>query len=357
MTKIKIVIITPIYQYSNGGASVYFNSITKALGNKYDFNIISESSKKNIIGYYGIFPKRGSIEYKNFFHKILLYLFENLTYFRIFKIMTKLKPEVVHIHSSYFNNPNIFPFIFLICRLIFKTKFILDARDKMINKYFFKFVKYFDKIICCSLDIEKIYLSILNDKFKNKIIQIPVLISNNHNIHKNLIPKVLLNKKYIFYAGLIKTQKRIDLIIETFQKLTSKKDKDLYLVLAGTIKDKKEYFYSKFKDKKIFYFQAMSNTIIQSIINESLIAINVSPNEGVPQFCLESIANNTLVILPPNISEFNKFARENVFTGSSSEQLNDLILKIIDQKIYPNYPISDHFIENQISKYIEIYEK
>ena len=61
--------------------------------------------------------------------------------------------------------------------------------------------------------------------------------------------------------------------------------------------------------------------------------------------------------MPPNISEFNNFAKENVFAGSSSAELNDLILKIIDKNIHPNYPIADHFIENQISKYIKIYEE
>lgn len=357
MSKIKIAIITPIYIVSNGGASIYFNSITRTLGNKYNFSIISESHKTEKNNYYGIFPKRGSLEYHNFLHKIFIFIYENLTYLKIFIVLSKIRPDVIHIHSSYFNNPNIFPIIFLILKIFYRSKFILDARDKMMKKYFYVFVKYFDNIICCSEDIHEIYKKILKKKNQNKIFQIPVLINEVKNFDKKSIPKEIINKKYIIYAGLIKSQKNVDLIIETFQQITSKQIQNLYLVLIGTVKNKKKYFYSKFNDKKIYYFEAMNNATVQNIIKESEIAINISPNEGVPQFCLESIANKKLVILPPNIIEFNEYAKENVFTGSTKEELNNFILKILNNKIYPNYPISRHFIRNQILKYEEIYEK
>ena len=356
MSKKKIIIITPIYQQSNGGASVYFNSITKTLENRYDFTIISEKYEKNKQNYFGIFPKRGSLEYHNLFHKILIFLYENLTYLKLFYIISKVKPDIVHIHSSYFNNPNIFPLVFIFCKFFYKAKYILDARDKMIKKYFHIFVYYFDNIICCSVDIKRIYGSILKEKYHYRITRIPVLINKITSFNKSLIPKEILKKKYIVYAGLIKSQKNVDLIVETFDELTSKQDKKLYLVLIGTVKNKKKYFYTKFKNEKIYYFKTMDNIKVQNIIKESALAINISGNEGVPQFCLESIANNKLLVLPPNIYEFNKYSKENVFNGSTKEELNTHIFKILNQKLYTNYPITKHFIENQISKYTQIYD-
>ena len=75
------------YQYSNGGASVYFNAITKALGNKYDFSIISENNAKNKHSYFEFSKEGFNPKYKNFIHKVILYFYENLTYFKIFKII------------------------------------------------------------------------------------------------------------------------------------------------------------------------------------------------------------------------------------------------------------------------------
>ena len=115
----------------------------------------------------------------------------------------------------------------------------------MMKKYLYIFVNYFDNIICCSADIKKIYEKILNKKNQNKIYQIPVLINEIENVGKKFIPKEIINKKYIIYAGLIKTQKNVDLIIETFQEITSKQNKDLYLVLIGTVKNKKKIFLFK----------------------------------------------------------------------------------------------------------------
>ncbi|MDA3787193.1 MAG: glycosyltransferase family 4 protein [Desulfobacula sp.] len=352
-----IIIITPVFHSGGAGASIYYQTLSNLLiKNKYQVTVISDSEKGEFQGkYYGVFPSWAGQNktQKTYF----LYMVQNFLYFKLLNIFKKEYPATVIIHTSFFNHIGLFNFVFTILKTTFKkTLFIADVRDALLKDCKVRKLNNFDKIVACSENIKDHLAS--NGIQLNKIFHIPVI---QPHLPKNSDIKILeqhnIDKfKYIFYAGAIKEEKGALLLLKAFTKYISPHYPEIKLVLAGFLKSNNKQLIHLLKSHSIVYLGKLPHKDIISFIQYASICVNPSFNEGLPRISLEAMIMKRPCLLPANIPEFDKYCPQFVMRSQNPIDLAKQIIDIMDEGISPDYPINDHYPENIVSKYLNLFK-
>jgi len=110
-------------------------------------------------------------------------------------------------------------------------------------------------------------------------------------------------------------------------------------------------------NERIFYIGNIRHCDVINLIRYSELCINPSSNEGLPRFCLESIAMGAKVALPMNVNEFVKHCPNFILKGNSIEELTRNLQRIYTKPLKSEYPIGNHYPEKVIKLYSSILEK
>lgn len=344
----KIGIVTPIFPPQVGGAATYYNTlICEMVGHPkiQSIDVFTQRSPKDrnnkrhdsiIIN--KIFPNRqisGISMYKN----LTLYFLQNCLYPYLLYLIYIKKLDLVIIHSSFFNQPNILNSLLRIF-VLFGTncKLVLDFRDRLLPRIPSGNFSWSSEKISCSMNVHN-YLE-TEFALKSKLVPIPVDFAD---IPTSTVPRA----NFILYAGSIDNRKNVQLIIEAFQS-SSELHSKYELILVGHIRNKEVL--RKIHCKSIKVIGAASNMEVRSLMNDASLTINISPIEGMPRVSLEALWYCARVILPPDVPEFENHIPTAVFKGNTPQDLVDFIIARLQINDGLNYPFRDHYPSIVLSK-------
>lgn len=368
--KKEIVIVTPIF-YGNGtGAAIYYQLLVKCLRDHgYKFSIISEysditnNSDINKIGdicsFYGVLPTRTG-KRKLLIYDIIIYVYQNFVYLWIYWLIKRLKPNIVLVHSSFYNWPGFFR---LIMNRLLKDKtadqrFILDVRDVLMPARYISRIKGYDASIVCS---ENIYNRFINNGWINDLLHlIPVIQEDicisELEINKELEKTGLNQKSYVFYAGLIKESKAVDLLLEAFTQFVYPNMPDTALVLAGYIKTENPVVLENLRSEGVKYIGNQNRETVLKLMSGAALCINLSPNESLSRFSLEALALGVPTLLPPNIPEYERACPEFVVSSMSPDEIGRRIIAALNNPKVPIYPLHRHLPEKVVKQYETVFQ-
>jgi glycosyltransferase involved in cell wall biosynthesis len=245
---------------------------------------------------------------------------------------------------------------FLLRILKKKYKLIADIRDQLLPEKKINILDHYQSRIACSKNIINYYEKNGYKKDFFKYIPVP-----QENLKKFIFDESFIktynlqNKKYILYAGLIKKKKGLIHLIKSFNNYKKNFDNSCFLVIAGYIKD--HSIKSLLENKNIIFLGDVPRNALLNLIYRSIMCIHLSESEGIPRFCLESIALRKKILLPKGIPEFENYMKRYIVKSSNPEltakQINDIITTITSYK----YPIEIHDINKISLKYFLLIEE
>ena len=359
MVKHKLIIITPIFLGSGTGAATYYYLLAKELQHQ-DINLTIISEKTNMetnlenCEYIGLFPTRSGKQ-KQIIKDIIGYAWQNLQYLRLPNLIQERQPNAVLVHTSFYNFPGIFPQVMkrAIAQKKPKPKYIADVRDVLLPLKQIKYLSQYDRVIACSENVrDRLISGGLN---REKITYIPIpqeSISVNSVEVDQLLKQLGLDQTpYIFYAGMIKEIKAVDLLLEAFTQFVRPNHPSIQLVLAGYIKTTNPQIINLLQSKNVHYLGNRNRTEIIKLIAGASLCINLSPNESISRSSLEALALKRPVLLPPNIPEYMRYCPDFVVNSRDPKVIGEQIIKALSKPEIPAYPIEQHLPETVIKQY------
>jgi hypothetical protein len=352
----KLLIICPFYHGSGSGVATYYQLFSKCISKfNISISIISDKEAGLLDGdYFGIFPVRCSRD-RNIVKDIFSYGIQNIYYSKIFNVIKKIKPDIIIIHSSFYNHLGLFNYYISKIRKKYCGKMIADVRDQLMPPNKIPMLNIYDNVIACSTNVKN-HLS-KHHVNKKLLSHIPVIQEPLDNYDCNslkILNKFNLNEReYIFYGGLIKESKGIQLLLKAFCDYID--DSNLKLVLAGHYKSRNSITKKYLSNSNVFYIGNQNRETILTLMKFSAVCVNFSFSEGMPRSCLEAMALGCNVILPKGIPEFEQYCPEFILKDEKEELIAEQINKTISSNKRPNYPIEMHYPKNVINEYLKIF--
>ncbi len=365
-----LLIVTPIFPPAPGGASTYYNLLARGLigSNKIIqcVVILTErmpglSRREILMGgrlvVLRLFPHRAGGKREPWMQYVK-YALQNVQYFFLGKILKKYKVDFVLMHTGFYNFPNLMWLAVFLNKKKDHCKWVADMRDWLLPPHRLKQLDPYDAIIACSENI----IGHLEHRIQllRRCNLIPVIadpaIFPDAKKSKGILEKYgLKGKKYLAFIGLIKKQKGLDLLYESFLELT-RSQPDLYLVLVGSLKEGVEYLHKLTKHPNIYYLGPLPHGATLTIVANATLCVNLSPAEGMPRSSLEALALGVQVALPPNIPEFMKHCPEYVISESHPKAVAGHFSRLLESNKKPCYPLINHDLEGVLTRYLDIFE-
>lgn len=361
MLKKKVLIITPIFFGSGTGAATYYSLLAESLVSC-DFEpiIISEKTyspqNHQNYQYFGIFPIRTG-KNKNIFKDIFVYAIQNLAYLRIPLIVNKIQPDIIIIHTSFYNLPGIFPWMIKAISKSSKNRcLIADVRDVLFPISQGHHLQDFDTVIACSKNVLNLLHSCNINQTKIHHICIPQeKLEIDSNYKEILLSDLsLVGKKFIFYSGMLKELKAVDLLLKAFVDFIHPQEPNIVLVLAGYLKTNHPFILQHLHSDNVLYIGNRSRKDIIHLMASARVCVNLSPNESISRSSLEALALRRPVLLPPNIPEYQDCCSEFVVATKDPQEIAMKILQLVHTGEVATYPVEQHLPEKVMHNYLEV---
>lgn len=361
-----VLVITPIYAPTVGGAATYYSLLTEGLLTSREvtkITIITERvpGQPNREKKYGekldiirMFPHRAG----RYLSPLLLYwryALQNFQYFFLPLKVLRIEPDIMLVHSSLHIYPNFFQYLVR----FFNSRFpvVADIRDTQLDVTRFRQLDLYASLIVCSLNI-KTHIS-QHPSLTIKAKYIPVIqqrISSERPNLLNTLNRYKLQKRcYFLFVGLIKRSKGLGLLLEVYIELCTRGFK-ADLVLVGFSKD--ENLKRQLRSTPgVRMIGALPREEILDLMSEAMLNINISPSEGMPRSSLEALALRAPVLLPSGIPEFDKYCGYSVVKSSKKSDIADQILNLLKHNDgVGHYPIEVHETKEIIPQYIKLFQ-
>lgn len=358
--KTKVIICTPLFWGDASGASVYYRLLSHSLIQEgYKVAVISDKEPSELqpsVDYYSLFPARCGRKRK-FLLDYFSYATQNLAYFNLNKIVSRVKPRAVLVHSSFYNHPGIFAHVMKgVTRKHPEVNFIADVRDGLMPPAKVPLLNVYRRVIACSENVMNHLLE--NGVDPERLIRIPViqerLKTGNKLLARTVIDLGLEGQPYIFYAGLVKESKAVDVVLEAFLRYVRPIRKDVRLVIAGLMKTSNRGMKEMLAQDGVLYVGNRRREEVLALMSGAALCVNLSPNEGMPRTSLEALALGRPVVLPPNVPEFSRYCEGFVVSEREPAIVANRMIEIMDAGVVPSYPIETHFPENVFNAYADL---
>jgi glycosyltransferase involved in cell wall biosynthesis len=360
----RLVIITPIFDESVSGAAVYYRTLCGQLQRQHEIVVISErASAESLLDVpyrvLRIFPRRSGRERKRILD-VLLYGIQNISYFLLPFLLYSRSESVVLVHTSFFNHPGIFGFCLKLAGLFNKRLILVaDVRDVLLPQSRFRELSKFDHLIACSRRIES-YLDSGCSRLP-AITTIPVIQQpasfDQAQVQSLMAEYGLAQKNYWIYAGLLKEDKRVDLIMRAHLcARETEPARGTKLLLIGPDKFASHENSKLLKSSGVVHLAHVDNQLVRGLVQCAGLSISISPKESLSRITLESIDSNTPFIAPPGIPEYDGYP---VFpeNETSPEVLASMALEISASPPDITYDMSPHRAESVAGEYTTLLEK
>lgn len=366
MPDVNLLVITPIYRPTTGGAATYYSTLAECLlasGKVSRLTVITERVQGQLndeitdggkLRILRIFPHRAGRQLGRL-QKYWRYALQNLQYLLLPLIVKKLNFDLMLIHSSFHNNINLF--YLLIPYFAKNAPVVADIRDQQLPLKRFKQLTAYTALIACSLNIVS-HIS-KSACLERKLKHIPVIQENIEKLRsesrKTLVKYELHSRKFFLFAGLIKRAKGVNLLLETFEVLRTR-GIDVDLILAGLSKD--ETLVREIElARGVRMIGSVPREELLDLMSEALLNLNISLSEGMPRSSLEALSLGASVLLPNGVPEFEEHCPTSVVAAHDSHVLADQIEAIISSALIVNaYPIEIHAVERVIPIYLDLFQ-
>lgn len=355
-----VAICSPLFWGGGSGASSYYRLLAKGLASSgCTVSVISDSEAARrdiVVGYFPLFPARCSRDRRPLHDKVA-YLKQNLAYLQIEGILRRTAPGGVLVHSSFYNHPGIFAAVMKrTMKRLPEMNFVADVRDAMMPLHKVPLLNGYRRVIACSENVAEHLLA--GGVAPERIARVPVM-QERLDVDAAMIQRLagelaLVGRPYIFYAGLVKEDKAVGLLLEAFLKHVRPARPDLLLVIAGLMKTSSRYIRGMLAEEGVRYAGNRSRDEVLALMSDAALCANLSPNEGMPRSSLEALALGRPVALPPNVPEFAKYCGNSVVAERSPSVVAVRLLEVMDAGPTVGYPIERHYPEAVLPVYREL---
>lgn len=354
----RLVIVAPMYGGNGTGAATYYQILVEHLGRQgWDTIVISErAEREDPEGLVALFPRRSGTA-KRKLRSYVVYARQNVRYLQLPGLLRELAPDAVLVHSSFYNFPGIFPQVMKRAfRTLPDTRFIIDVRDQLLPRRRAVYVSAYDAVIACAANVQR-HLDACGVAAGATslipVIQEPLDVEEEggREVRRRLD---LGQGPFLFYAGLVKEEKRVDLLIDAFVEVVRPARPEMKLVLAGLRKARTRSLKRKLAGEDVVYLGNVPRDTVLALMSEAELCVNPAPKEGLPRSSLEAIALGKPVLLPPNVPEFEEHCAEFVSRAGTARELGVEILDLLDHRRVPEYPVERHFTSVVIQRYVDL---
>ncbi|AFY39022.1 glycosyl transferase group 1 [[Leptolyngbya] sp. PCC 7376] len=362
----KISIITPIFFGSGTGAATYYQLLLQSLQQyPLDFRVFSEKAKEQQCSqekwqnfeYVSLLPQRSGKD-KQLLRDIWKYILQNIKYFQLRKEIKPQKCNIFLVHTSFYNQINFFYLVINRLTSLYKDiNFIADVRDVLLPQKEIPQLNKYKLVISCSKNITQYLISGGIKSKKIRYIPIPqekIFVADRFT-DETLEKFLLTDQPYIFYAGMLKESKGVDLLLKIFIEEISPKYPQLKLVLSGFLKTQNPVVLEGLKARNVVYLGNAPRSEVLALIKGASLCVNLSPVESISRFALEAIALKRPVVLPPNIPEYMEHCPEFVATSRDPKVLATQMIRIMEAEQTADYPIEIHEPERVAAQYYELF--
>lgn len=355
-----LTICTPVFWGDGSGAASYYQLLTKeclALG--WIVSVIGdqEAATHDLnLNYFPLFPVR-CLRDRQFLRDRLAYLRQNLAYLKIGNILSKRSSQSTLIHSSFYNHPGLFPQVMKrVMQRNPNINFIADVRDALMPVRAVPVLNDYRHVIACSENVAAHLCE--NGVEPDRIVKIPV-IQERLQVNDDLSASVLVElgidgRAYIFFGGLIKEEKAVDILLEAYLQYVRPARRGMLLVVAGLMKTSNGRIREMLAQEGVLYVGNRSRDEVLALMSGAALCVNLSPNEGMPRSCLEALALGRPVALPPNVPEFARYCGDFVVADRSPSAVAARLLEIMDAGVTVGYPIERHYPEAVLPIYKQL---
>ncbi len=332
------MIVTPIFPPVTGGAATYYGLLSRGLlanGVVKHITVITEKCSErssNVTAAQDmeiipLFPYRAGGK-KNKFLQYSLYGIQNILYVFIPYLVCKHKPDIVIFHSSFHNffNLIIAPVVNKISK---KVPVIADIRDHQLPVQQLKQLEPYHALIACSLNVRNHIQQA--GSLTSRINHIPVIQESmtvpRTFANRSLEKYELTQESYLLYAGLIKADKGIELLMQTYKTLRSR-GCALKLIFIGEYKDSR-LLKRVLSIPGVQWLGPVKREELLDLMSCCSMALNLSGSEGMPRTSLEALALGVRVLLPKGVPEFEEYCKDNVVCSSQPELVASQIEKLL----------------------------
>jgi glycosyltransferase involved in cell wall biosynthesis len=361
-----LMIITPIFSPSTGGAAIYYDLLSRELlerGVVSQVTVVTEKTSgeseehqvgKNACEVVRIFPYRASGtmgKVSQFFR----YAIQNLQYGLLLRMIRERRPNLVLVHSSFHNYANLLSLT--IRRVVRLVPVIADVRDHEMPVGGLHQLEDYCAVIACSLNVIQ-HVS-KRSEVASRIVHIPVLQreidSPRMKLNETLEKQGIQGEKYLLFAGLIKREKGVQLLIDAYEKLRMLGYKGR-LVLAGISKDR-ELLQTALDARGISVLGGVDRSELLDLMAGSEMVVHLSRSESLGRVCLEALELGIKTLLPKGIPEFEEKCSEYVVRSSEPVEVARQMMKLLEWNDIPQYPIGDHHPNSVVPKYEELFSR
>lgn len=353
----QLVIVCPLFHGGGSGVATYYRLLAHSLMEKgVAVSIISDREKGEFAGQYiGLFPVRCGRDRRPLRDR-LAYGWQNLTYTKIVSIIRSQNPDALLVHSSFYNFPGMFNFFMKRIRKEFPDMMmVVDVRDNLLSKRKIRLLNLHDKIIGCSLNVVNRLRK--NGAENHRIVHIPVLqerLTLDEKIAEKVLQRFQLSAQgYIFYAGLIKEAKGIGLLLQAYCEYLQRDG--FKLVLAGHNKCTEPKTSRLLRHPGVYFIGNQDRSTVLALMSNAAVCVNLSSSEGMPRASLEPIGLGCPVLLPRGIPEFVQYCPDFIVEQEQPETVAKQIRRTVAKKTLADYPIENHYPENLIPRYLELF--
>lgn len=358
-----VMIITPIFYPAQGGASTYYNLLSKKLvesdkvkrvtilTERFPGTDARETLSGGAIRVIRYFPFRAGGKI-NSISKYIRYAVQNLQYLAIPGMIRKLSPDVVMIHSSFHNVMNLLQLIVpLVAR---NVKVVSDVRDHQLPEKSLTQLAVYDRIIACSENVVAHLQK--RPELMPRVLHIPVIQEQLAitDARATLAKYELEAQQYILYAGLIKQKKGLEILLNTYQKLRERGLR-LSLLLVGLIRDRNLVRLSD-RIPGVRILEPLPRDELLHLMKHAAINVSLSLSEGMGRVSLEAIALSSRVLLPQGIPEFDRYCPNMVARSLDPDQLADQIEALLSVEVGNAYPIKIHDPQTIVASYLNMFD-
>lgn len=358
--------MAPLWPPATGGSATYYPLLVKHLLDQDRFDqihIVTEAASKA-----GCRKEMaGLVDDRLFIHDFLpiriqrstrpgpilhslIYVVQNIFYFRLRSIIRAFDIGSVVIHSGFFLAPSIMGW--LTGALIF-PKNVVKIADIRESRSPNRRSAFCDIRIFCS---ENCYYSYSHGlKPQDFMLAIPF---NSNPIEPEELSKEVRDKldslgksPTIAYIGMLREIKNTHLAISAFERLRKSKYPNALLVLAGQIREETRSRLHKeiLNNPSILYLGELDRNDTYCLIQHCDLVINPSMIESISRVCLEALSQKKKVLCPSNIPEYATTIPDWTVDGSNEEELVHKISWALEQKSGPKFSF-DKFEPSTIAR-------
>lgn len=355
----ELMVVTPSFHASAGGAAVYYGLLAGEMTRAgFDVAVVSDREKAPLAGsYHALFPRRCARERRPV-RDVLAYGCQNLAYLALPHIVAASRPRTVLLHTGFLNFPGLFPWTARRLRRVCSEhgiRLVADVRDRLLPPGTAAFLNQCDAVIACSRNVAQHLEALGVDP--GRVTEIPVLqerLEIDAPTAEAILGRLELGRApYIFYAGLVKEQKGIDLLVDAFLEHVHPQRPDCRLVVAGLLKTRNARLVRRLGAPGVLYAGALPRVEVLALMSRASVNACVSPSEGLPRAGLEALALGRPALLPDGVPEFREHCGGFVADGRSPRRVGEQLLDLVESGQRPRYPIQRHHPENVLPLYLD----